>query len=70
MSTEVAETILKQLGGDRFIAMTGARNFLADGNALRFRLPSNFAKRRINAVRFTLNGTDTYDVVFSHDTTL
>lgn len=65
MSTQVPETILEQLGGNRFIAMTGARTFLADGNTLRFRLPSNFASHGINSVRVTLNGADTYDLVFS-----
>lgn len=28
----VAETILQQLGGQRFTAMTGSKNYLADGN--------------------------------------
>src|ERR1700686_4088722 len=65
MRSEVAETILVQLGGNRFMAMTGARNFLADGNALRFRLPSNFAQHGINAVTIRLNGRDLYDVTFS-----
>ena len=65
MSTQVAETILEQLGGNRFVVMTGARSFLADGNVLRFRLPSNFAIHGINAVSVTLNGADTYDLVFS-----
>ena|SRR5690348_11826864 len=65
MSKQVAETILEQLGGNRFIVMTGARGFLDAGNALRFRLPSNFASRGINAVSVTLNGADTYDLVFS-----
>lgn len=65
MSKRVAETILEQLGGNRFVVMTGARSFLADGNALRFRLPSNFASHGINAVSVTLNGADTYDLVFS-----
>ncbi len=65
MSTEVAETILVQLGGGRFITITGARNFLADGNTLRFRLPSNFAKLGINVVSVRLNGRDLYDVTFT-----
>jgi hypothetical protein len=65
MSKEVAETILEQLGGRRFMAMTGARHFLADGSALRFRLPSNFAQHGINAITITLNAFDTYDLVFS-----
>ena len=29
MSTEVAETILEQLGGNRFVVMTGARSEVA-----------------------------------------
>jgi hypothetical protein len=66
MSTEVAETILQQLGGNRFMAMTGACLFVADGDALRFRLPSNFAKDGIDAVKITLNGSDTYDLLFSN----
>ena len=66
MSTEVAQTILQQLGGRRFIVMTGAKHFFVDGDALRFRLPSNFAKRCINAVRITLTAADTYDLVFSN----
>jgi hypothetical protein len=64
MSTQ-AETILLQLGGSRFIVMTGARHFLADGDALRFRLPSNFAERGINLVAVRLNDRDLYDVTFS-----
>ncbi|HFN7312713.1 TPA: hypothetical protein ACHGUK_004268 [Escherichia coli] len=43
----VATEILNQLGGNRFIAMTGAKNFTCfDENGesgLCFRLPSNFA---------------------------
>jgi len=40
----VANTILQQLGGNRFIAMTGAKNFLSDGNTLRMTLPKNGSK--------------------------
>jgi hypothetical protein len=65
MSKQVAETILEQLGGSRSVVMTGARSFLADGTALRFRLPSNFASHGINSVSVTLNGADTYDLLFS-----
>jgi hypothetical protein len=61
---EVAQTILGQLGGGRFIAMTGARLFAGSADALSFRLPSNFAKDGINAVRIVLNVNDLYDVTF------
>jgi hypothetical protein len=66
MSTEIAGTILQQLGGKRFIVMTGAKHVVADGDAFRFRLPSNFAKSGINAVKITLTVDDTYDLVFSN----
>ena len=57
-----AQTILHQLGGNRFALMTGAKNFLAAPDALHFKLPCNFAKDGINAVRVTLAGDDTYTV--------
>jgi hypothetical protein len=60
----IAQTILEQLGGRRFIAMTGARDFLDCGNALKFRIPGNIAQKRINLVMITLNGSDLYDVEF------
>ena len=31
----IASTILEQLGGNKFIAMTGASHFVSDGNTLR-----------------------------------
>ena len=61
---QVAQTILQQLGGNKFAVMTGARHFLDCGNALAFRLPSNFAKDGINAIRITLEDSDTYAVQF------
>ncbi|ELO20746.1 hypothetical protein SEEE0116_09994, partial [Salmonella enterica subsp. enterica serovar Enteritidis str. 648900 1-16] len=48
----VATEILNQLGGNCFIAMTGAKNFAyfdEDGECgLSFRLPSKFAMNGIN----------------------
>ena len=38
---EIANTILDQLGGNKFLAMTGANHLLADGNTLRMTLPKN-----------------------------
>ncbi len=61
----VANTILEQLGGNRFLAMTGARNLAGDATSLSFRLPGNgFAKNGINYVKVTLEPSDTYTVVF------
>ncbi|CTZ96181.1 hypothetical protein [Escherichia coli] len=54
----VATEILNQLGGNRFIAMTGAKNFAyfdEDGECgLSFRLPSKFAMNGINLVKIKL----------------
>ena len=55
----IAQTILAQLGGRRFIAMTGARNLIGGVNYLMLSLPTGFARNGINNVRITL-GTDTY----------
>jgi len=60
----VSRTILDQLGGNRFAVMTGAKSFVGSDNALSFRLPSNFARDGINAVRVTLDPSDTYTVRF------
>lgn len=59
----VANTILEQLGGRRFIAMTGAKDFLGDKDLLAFRLPRG-ARGGINKVRITLTPADLYDVQF------
>ena len=37
----IATIILDQLGGPGFIMMTGAKNFVSDGNTLRMTLPRN-----------------------------
>ena len=60
----IAVEILRQLGGKKFIAMTGARNFTCDNNSMGFRLPGTMTKDRINFVKITLNGMDTYDIEF------
>lgn len=57
MSIHVAETILRQLGGRRFIAMTGAKHFLtlsAPEQGVTFKLPlkgkgPNYWKIRLTA---------------------
>lgn len=62
-----AQTILQQLGGRRFQAMTGAKNFIAHSDgSLSFRLPStpHYVKDGINAVKISLNAADLYDLEF------
>jgi len=63
-SKQVAITILNQLGGNKLIAMTGARNFVSSPDSLGFKLPSRSARNGINFVKITLNVMDTYDVEF------
>lgn len=60
--TKVAEIILKQLGGHRFLAMTGSYQLVAGKNLLGMKLRRNRSKA--NYLRITLNGKDLYDVQF------
>lgn len=60
---EVAATILQQLGGNRFVAMTGAKNFVAVEQGLFFALP-RYTGVKINRVKVTLTPADTYEVEF------
>lgn len=64
MNNANAETILEQLGGNRFRAMTGARDFVATEAGLQFRLPRTFNGG--NKVRVLLRETDEYAVEFWH----
>lgn len=57
-----AQIILQQLGGNKFIAMTGAKNFVADGYTLRMTLPRNGSKA--NRLWITLDADDTYTMRF------
>lgn len=59
----IAATILQQLGGSRFIAMTGAKNLINHGSALSMKLPRNASKA--NMLKITLDANDTYTVEFS-----
>lgn len=59
---EIAETILAQLGGNRFKLMTGAHSFSYGEKCLTFRLKSN--PKNIKGVRITLDPSDTYTMEF------
>ena len=59
---KVANIILQQLGGDRFITMTGSKNFVSDGNTLRMTLTKN--KSKANRLYVTLDPNDTYTMRF------
>jgi len=54
----VSKTILKQLGGDRFISMTGCKDFTGDNSCLWFRVRRN--RSRANKIRITLTPADLY----------
>ena len=58
----VTETIISQLGGNRFQAMTGTKQFMQIENGVQ----ANFGKSNqgINSVLITLNDNDTYDLKF------
>ncbi|RVH56252.1 hypothetical protein CN213_16015 [Sinorhizobium meliloti] len=64
MSKEIAQTILAQLGGNRFLAMTGVKNLLSTGEGLQFDLPRGLARNKATKVRVTLTVHDTYSVEF------
>jgi len=59
-----AGTILKQLGGNRFIAMTGAKHFVKDDNKrlISFKIGRN--AKGVNYVTIKLTSMDLYDMSF------
>ncbi len=61
---EIANIILGQLGGNRFIAMTGANSFsFGENGELTFKYPhrKGFA---ISGVKIAVNAMDLYDMEF------
>lgn len=60
---QIAQTILDQLGGRAFVAMTGAKNFIAGESQLMFQIPK--AAKGVNKVRVILMPNDTYKVEFA-----
>lgn len=62
MSNVIANTIVKQLGGNRFAMMTGAKDFLALSDGVVFKVGRNSGK--CNYVRIKLNSMDLYDVEY------
>ena len=58
---EIAKTILNQLGGNRFIAMTGSKQFIAGENSLSMKLTRN--QSGANYLRITLS-LDLYKMEF------
>ena len=61
-SIERTTTILNQLGGSRFTAMTGSKNFVALENGVRMDLAKNISGA--NRLEITVNGLDLYEIRF------
>ena len=61
--SEIANTIYRQLGGNRFRVMTGAKNMVSHEFALSMKIGRN--KTNANFMVVELNGLDLYDVTFA-----
>jgi hypothetical protein len=59
---ETANIILQQLGGGRFVVMTGAKHLMAIDGGLQFRVGKNACG--VNLVRVILDVNDTYRMEF------
>jgi hypothetical protein len=62
INKDIADTILAQLGGGRFTAMTGAKNYSYGNRYLQFQLPR--LCNGVNYVKVALEINDTYTVTF------
>lgn len=60
--TNVAQTILNQLGGNEFRTMTAAKDFVYSEDSLQFKIGGN--SKRILKVAITLAPSDTYSMAF------
>lgn len=60
----VPQTILEQLGGQRFCRMTGAKHLVGGQNTLSFHLPARSARNKATAMLIRLMPDDTYSVQF------
>jgi hypothetical protein len=59
---EIAQIILAQLGGSKFVVMTGAYSFTSGELSLSMRLPTKLTKG-VGGVRITLDPSDTYSMI-------
>ena len=60
--SKIGEVILEQLGGNKFVVMTGVNHLVSDKNSLTMFLPKNRSKA--NRLKITLNWDDTYTMRF------
>jgi len=61
--SDVANEIYRQLGGNRFRVMTGAKNMVSTENGIRMRIGRN--KTNANFMEIVLNESDLYDITFA-----
>ena len=59
---QIAKEILRQLGGNKFIVMTGVKHITSGKKSLQFQIMRN--KGKYKGVVITLNSLDLYDVKF------
>ena len=59
----IANTIYRQLGGNRFRVMTGAKMMVSTENGIRMRIGRN--KTNANYMEVVLNSMDLYDITFA-----
>ena len=66
MATQVQETIVEQMGGNKFRVMVGCKQMSVDGDkpAVTFTIGGG-ARKRIKYVKVELMGDDTYTMTFS-----
>ena len=60
----IANEIIRQLGGNKFRVMTGARDIFADDMGVTFKIPGTTTKKHINYIRVALDPSDTYTMEF------
>lgn len=64
MTQEQATILLQQLGGNKFIAMTGSKNFVRDENAKSLTMTLRRNNSGAAWLRISLNPFDTYTMEF------
>ena len=61
--SHIANEIYRQLGGNRFRVMTGAKMMVSTENGIRMRIGRN--KTNANFMEVSLNSLDLYDITFA-----
>ena len=61
--SHIANEIYRQLGGNKFRVMTGAKMMVSTENGIRMRIGRN--KTNANYMEITLNDLDLYDITFA-----